>query len=149
HRVVRRSYSMIGVTDGTARDSQRDQDRGVSTVVEEIRLHCVTLSTDIPYPRDPRRCRAVIAMTGVAGGGREVALHRQHAPVHALLILLQLVRRNPIGLHICSVSMAATARLRHTHWVNARGRVRCRANRVCRMTTDTRRYLQIIECLEA
>src|SRR4029453_377451 len=125
------------------------QDGGVGTVVEEIRLHGVTLSADIPYPRDPRRRRAVIAMAGVAGGSREGALHRPRVPVHALLILLQLVRGNPIRLHIYGVSMAATAHLRHTHGVNARSRVRCRADRVCRMTTDTRCDFRIIECLEA
>src|SRR5262245_21166998 len=60
HRAGCRFYSTIGVTDGAARDSQRDQDGGVGTVVEEVRLHGVTLSADIPYPRDPRRRRAVI-----------------------------------------------------------------------------------------
>src|SRR4029453_17431287 len=120
------------------------QDGGVGTVVEEIRLHGVTLSADIPYPRAPRRRRAVIAMAGVAGGSREIALHRQRVPVHALLILLQLIRGNPIGLHIYGISMAATPQLRHTHGVHARGGVRCRTYRVCRMTTDTRRDLWII-----
>jgi hypothetical protein len=41
---------MIGVASGTARGSHLDEDGGVGALVEEIRLHCVTLSTGIPYP---------------------------------------------------------------------------------------------------
>src|SRR4029434_1566808 len=46
-------------------------------------------------------------------------------------------------------SMAATAQLCHTQWVDARCRIRCGANGVGRVTAGTRRHLRIIEFLEA
>jgi hypothetical protein len=100
---------MIGVTNSTARDSQRDHDGSVGTVVEEIRLHGVTLSADIPYPRDPRRRRAVIAMAVVAGRRRQIALRRHQFPVNALLILFDLIGRNLVPRHVVFIGVTATA----------------------------------------
>jgi hypothetical protein len=74
HLIVRLCHGMIAVTRGAARDAHLDEDWGVDALVEEVRLHRVTLATDIAYPRAPPWRGAVIAMAVVAGRGREIAL---------------------------------------------------------------------------
>ena len=57
----------------------------------------MALAANVHNRRHSRRRRAVVAVTIVAGRRRKITFARDHFPVHALLVFLDLVGRNFVG----------------------------------------------------
>ena len=81
------------------------------TLAKEFGIDGVTLTTDVPHPRDTRRRGAVVAVTVIARGCGQVSFARHHFPVNALFVLSELVSRNFIRLHVFRVRVTGAARI--------------------------------------
>ena len=128
HRIASLDDLMITMTASAAGDAHLHKDLAMRTLVEQFGIHRVTLTTNINHRRNSRRRRAMIAMTIVAGRRRQIALARHHLPVHALLILLDLVRRNLVRRHVLLVGVTRAASLGYAGRINRRTRVTSGAN---------------------
>src|SRR4029453_9269479 len=105
YRITGFEYLMITVAGGAPPNSHLDKELPVPTLAKELCVDGVTLAADIPHPRDAGRRGAVIAVTVITGGRRQVSSTRHHLPMNALLVLRELVGGNFLGRHVCGIGM--------------------------------------------
>ena len=149
HRITRFEYLMITMTGGAPRNSHLDKELPVLAFAKELRVNGVTLATNIPYPRDAGRRGAVVSMTVVTGGRRQISLTRHHFPMHALLVPRHLIGGNLVGRHAFCVGVARTASVGHTRRINRRTRIARRPYRMRYVTTGAGRDFLIVEFFRA
>jgi hypothetical protein len=97
----------------------------------------MTLAADIAHPREPRRCRAVVAVAVVTRGCREIASLYKLPSVHAAFVPCRLVRGNAVGSHVHRITVARAAQPGHVERVYTRVRIRRRSHVVGWVTART------------
>ncbi len=105
HRITGFQYLMIAVAGGAPRNSHLDKELSMPALVKELGIDGVTLAADIPHPRDAGRRGAVIAVTVIAGGRRQVSFTRHYLPMNTFLVVRELVGGNLVGRHIFGIGM--------------------------------------------
>ena len=135
---------MIAMTSGTTGNAHLHEYLAVATLVEQLRVHRVALTADVDHRGDSRRRSAMIAVTVVAGRRRQIAFNRDHFPVHALFVLLDLVGRDFIRCHVFFVGVTSTAGIGDVGRMNRRTRIVGRADRMRFMTTGASRDFLIL-----
>ena len=83
----------------------------------------MALAANVDHGGHSGRRGAMITVTIVAGRRRKIAFARDHFPMHALLILLDLIGRNFVRRHVVFVGVAGTAGLGDTQRVHRGTRV--------------------------
>ncbi len=116
--------------------------------LEQLGLNGVALPTHVPDPANPGRHRAVVPVTAVAGGRREVALGRHRRPVDAGLVLLHLIGGDLVDRHVLRVGVAPAAGIGDVERMDARLRIGPRSDRVGRMAARAGRHLGVAQLPE-
>ena len=83
----------------------------------------MALTTDIAHPRYARWRCAMVAVAIVAGWGRQVAFIYHHPPVHAFLVIRQLVGGNFVRRHVLGVGVTRPACVSNMQRMNGGARV--------------------------
>src|SRR4029453_2157107 len=116
----------------------------MTAALEQVALNAVALRAQVADRRDAWRCRAMIAVAVVARRCREVAFCRQLAPVHAALVLRELIYRDVIPRHVRPVAVTPPAGVDHLQWMDGRPWVRHGPNRMRRVAARARGDLLIV-----
>jgi len=85
----------------------------------------------------------MISMTVIAGWSRQIVLLQERLGMDAVLVLLNLIRRNPVGLHGIRIGMASSASVGYTRRVDRGVGILDRSNPMRTVATDTRGGLRI------
>src|ERR1035437_724116 len=128
---------MVGVADHAAAASARAGKDGVvdALFVELLKQH-VARSANRGHGFHLRRLGAVIAVTGGATGGGEIAAFGERFPVDAGFVFLKLIGGDLVGRHLRGVGVAARAGLADAQGVDRRRAVLDRADIVHAVAID-------------
>jgi hypothetical protein len=109
HGIARRNDLVIAVTGGATGGAHLHEDLRMAALVEQIRVHWVTLAAYISDPGNSRRRCAVIAVALVARRRGQIALNGHQLVMNAFLVLRHLIRRDLVGLHVFRICVASAA----------------------------------------
>src|SRR5262245_9835723 len=116
-------YFMIAVASHTAGQPHLGKRGLVRTSRKQLCLTNMAGTADIGHRCDSRRRSSVVAMTIIASWGRQILLLEQGFGVNALSVLRDLIRWDPVGLHIIGIAVTAPASLCHVGGEHRCGRV--------------------------
>src|SRR5450759_1476242 len=128
---------MVGVADHAATAAARGGEDGVvdALFVELLKQH-VAGSANGGHGFHLRWLGAVVAVTGGATGGGEIAAFGERFPVDAGFVFLKLIGGDLVGCHLLRVGVAARAGLANAQGVDRRRAVLDRADIVYAVATD-------------
>ena len=106
HRVAGLENRMVAVARCAPRNSHLRKQLAMRALVEQLGIHSMALSTNVYDRSYARGHRAMVAVAIIAGGRGQIALLRDHLPVHALPVLIELIGGDLVRRHIFLVGMA-------------------------------------------
>src|SRR5512139_1542001 len=123
HGIAGLMDGVIAMTSSATRDSHLHKYFAVWTFTEQFGIHHVALTTDVDHRGDSGRRSAVIAVTIVTSRRRQIAFNRDHFPMHAGLVLLDLVRRYLVRRHVFLIGVTRAAGVGDVGRMNRRARI--------------------------
>jgi hypothetical protein len=101
------SDPMIAMTNNATGKARGLKSRLVGAFLVHLILESMAFGTDVLHRVQAWGRRAMISMTGSAGGRAQVAANGKGIVVHARAVLRELVGGNGMALHVGTVGMAA------------------------------------------